>query len=143
MLSDDFVTVRKFEPSDVCQVMCLLQDVSKFLPEEDSWGGLADSFSGDKNCFACVVEMLGQIVGYGSVHFYTRLRGGASAVIEDVVVHKNYHRRGFGKKIIETLIQQSKTTGCLKVSLESNSSALGFYSKVGFTPGGSVMKNML
>ena len=143
MPSDDIVIVRRFKPSDVCQVMHLLQDVSKFLPEENSWGGLGDSLSDDKNCFACVAVVLDQIAGYGSVHFYTRLRGGVSAVIEDVVVEKKYQRRGVGKKIIETLIHQSKKAGCVKVSLESSPSALGFYSSVGFAPGSKLMKNML
>ena len=52
--------------------------------------------------------------------------------IEDVVVRKNIHGGGFGKKIVTFLAEQAKIRGCYKVILDCTEKTIGFYEKCGF-----------
>ena len=53
--------------------------------------------------------------------------------IEDIVVHKDKHGLGFGKKIIDDLVNIARNSGCYKVILNCSDKNIGFYEKVGFT----------
>ncbi len=59
--------------------------------------------------------------------------------IEDVVVQKNIHGGGFGKKIIEHLTKRATLAGCYKVILDCSTKNVGFYEKCGFIEKGREM----
>jgi ribosomal protein S18 acetylase RimI-like enzyme len=48
----------------------------------------------------------------------------------DIAVHPNYQGKGFGKKIVQNLIDQSQ--GHTKIILYANPGKEGFYYKLGF-----------
>lgn len=52
--------------------------------------------------------------------------------IEDVVVHKDKHGLGVGKKLIDELVNIAKNTNCYKVILNCSENNVGFYEKSGF-----------
>jgi glucosamine-phosphate N-acetyltransferase len=52
--------------------------------------------------------------------------------IEDVVLSKNTHGTGLGKKIVTFLSDQAKIRGCYKVILDCTQQTIGFYEKCGF-----------
>lgn len=52
--------------------------------------------------------------------------------IEDLIVHKNYRKKGLGKKIINRLIEISKNNNCYKVILNCNKHCIPFYEKLNF-----------
>ena len=55
------------------------------------------------------------------------------ALIENVVTHRNYRRRGFGKQIIDAALSAAWEAGCYKVMLLTGSSkAVPFYVACGF-----------
>ncbi|MBI9098442.1 MAG: GNAT family N-acetyltransferase [Spirochaetaceae bacterium] len=57
------------------------------------------------------------------------------SVIENVITHKNYRNRGYGKAIMEKAVEYAKACNCYKVMLMSDSSrteAHSFYKKFGF-----------
>ncbi len=57
------------------------------------------------------------------------------AVIENVVTHREYRKRGFGKIVMEKAVEHAKQKNCYKVMLLSSSSrkeAHLFYEKLGF-----------
>jgi GNAT superfamily N-acetyltransferase len=64
-------------------------------------------------------------------------RGGSSiALIENVVTHQDYRRRGIGKAIIMEAINIAKENKCYKVMLMTNAlrkEAHAFYKKIGFS----------
>jgi GNAT superfamily N-acetyltransferase len=66
-------------------------------------------------------------------------RGGRSfAIIENVVTHPSYRRRGFGTAILREAIDRAWSMNCYKVVLTTGSkreSTLCFYEKVGFKRG--------
>ena len=57
------------------------------------------------------------------------------ALIENVVTHRDYRRRGFGKVVIDKAINYAKEKDCYKIMLLSDSSrteAHRFYESLGF-----------
>jgi len=63
------------------------------------------------------------------------------AVIENVITHPDYRRRGFGIKVLEAAIQHAWQNGCYKIMLLSNNErveAHRLYEKAGFN--GSIKK---
>jgi len=63
-------------------------------------------------------------------------RGGRPyALIENVVTHAEFRKRGFGHAILTAAIDRAKTANCYKVVLTTGSkreSTLAFYEKAGF-----------
>ena len=60
---------------------------------------------------------------------------GADSHLLNITVSKNYQRKGYGKKILEKVLYQSKVLGATIVFLEvrvSNYKAIDFYEKFGF-----------
>jgi len=74
------------------------------------------------SCYICIIPNLtynGKSIGY----------------IENVIVDKNYRRKGIGKKIMEMAIEYAKINNCYKVVLQSGIKrveAHKFYEKIGF-----------
>ena len=60
---------------------------------------------------------------------------GTDSHLLNITVSKNYQRKGYGKKILEKVLYQSKVLGATIVFLEvrvSNNRAIVFYEKFGF-----------
>jgi GNAT superfamily N-acetyltransferase len=137
------VTVRAFVPEDIDVVIELLQDVSAYRPPADTVLLLAKTFAVQPNCYACVAVQDGRPIGFGSVFFLNRLRGGVSASIEDVVVAESFRGRGLGQNILSALLDAARVRGSFKVTLEASPSAEKFYCAAGFVKAGGIMKFML
>ncbi len=63
-------------------------------------------------------------------------RGGKVALLEDVIVSREYRSRGIGKRLLEGAIEHARTTGCLRISLltdEHNTDAQRLYARLGFS----------
>jgi ribosomal protein S18 acetylase RimI-like enzyme len=61
------------------------------------------------------------------------------AVIENVVTHADYRRRGFGRSVLDAALSTAWEAGCYKVMLATGSKSeatLRFYERVGFERGG-------
>lgn len=57
------------------------------------------------------------------------------AIIENVITHKNYRKRGYGSELLKCAINIAKENNCHKVLLQTRrkeKSTLEFYRKVGF-----------
>jgi GNAT superfamily N-acetyltransferase len=137
------VTIRSFEGKDIGTVIDLLQDVSAYRPSVYEMPRLAASFSTSSNSYACVAIKGDLVVGFGTVFFLSRVRGGHSAIIEDVVVAPEVRGTGVGRRIIADLLAVAQLKECFKASLETASGAEQFYKKLGFESAGKVMKIIL
>ena len=133
------VRFGEFTPEDMEAVIDLLQDVSAYRPSANESSSLANAFSSSPNCYACVATQEDKLLGFGSIFFLNRVRGGYSSIIEDVVIAANVRRNGIGRRLIETLVDVAQARGCFKVSLEAAESAEQFYELIGFKPAGKVM----
>ena len=58
--------------------------------------------------------------------------GGKVGHIEDIVVGKNYQKRGLGKRVIEILTGIAKFQSCYKVLLDCDQDVAKFYEKCGY-----------
>ncbi len=132
--------IRKFHIDDMRSVTRLLQAVSKFEPKTEDLQQLANLFLADENTYACVAASEGRVIGFGSVFLQRRIRGGCSAVIEDVVVDEDFRRQGVGARIVEELLQYARSRKCFKVTLVAADQNLHFYELLGFHEDNRAMK---
>lgn len=137
------VSIRAFEAGDLGAVVGLLQDVSIYQPSENAIDTLTAYFLNQNNSYACVAIYNDNLVGFGSVFILNRLRGGSSAIVEDLVVDGSMRGLGIGKAILNALIEFATDKGCFKVTLEASPLSEKFYYVSGFRQGGRVMKLML
>ena len=73
--------------------------------------------------------------GENLIGFSRILEDGIMCMFYDVCVHPDYQRKGIGRKIMETLIDQTKDKHYISVGLfvsEENPAATIFYEKFGF-----------
>ncbi len=137
------IKLRQFAPEDIVQVVDLLQSVSVYRPDSVQILELARLFVGHEDSYACVVVQGDRVLGFGSLFILRRIRGGRSAIIEDVVVDAELRGRGIGRLVVTDLVAQARTRGCFKVSLEASDTALAFYEACGFSFGGQAMCTLL
>ena len=137
------VSIRAFESGDMGAVIDLLQDVSMYRPASSTISTLAEKFLNQENSYGCVAIHNENPIGFGSIFILNRLRGGSSAIVEDVVVAASMRGQGVGKVVLNALTEFAASKGCFKVTLEASPLAEKFYSASGFCPSGRVMKLML
>ena len=58
--------------------------------------------------------------------------GGLVGHIEDVVVRKDYERRGIGIKLVTSLLERAKGKNCYKTILDCKDDVKQFYERIGF-----------
>ena len=87
-----------------------------------------------KNQYHYVIEHDDIIVCTASLLIEKKIIHGFKSVghIEDLVVHKNYRKRGLAKKMINKLIDISKKNNCYKVILNCDKKCISFYEKFNF-----------
>jgi N-acetylglutamate synthase-like GNAT family acetyltransferase len=79
----------------------------------------------------------GKVVARGRIYFLENDLGHNAPVgyIEDVYVEEGYRKNGYGKQIVEALIEEAKKAGCYKIigcSRYSREKVHSFYEKMGF-----------
>lgn len=122
--------LRRMEDKDLDQVMAI-EAVSFPAP----WS--RDSYRGElANQFATyyVVEENGQILGYAGVWCVFE-----EAHVTNVAVKPEARRRGWGRKLMQKLIETAMSKGAQRIYLEvrpSNLPAINLYRSLGFVPGG-------
>ena len=82
-----------------------------------------------------VIEYNNKIVGTGTLIIENKLIHNMGLVghIEDVVIHNNHRKLGYGKKIINELINICIQSSCYKIILNCNENNINFYQNCGFT----------
>jgi GNAT superfamily N-acetyltransferase len=61
--------------------------------------------------------------------------GGKVAILEDMIIHKDYRQKGLGKELLGEAIRFSKERNCLRLTLLTdfnNYTAISFYQHFGF-----------
>ena len=125
------------------QVILLLQNMSVYLPPKDSYNFIWKSFINQPNVHSVVATENEEVVGYGAVVIETKIRGGKTGHIEDIVSHPNKRNMGIGKMIINALYEIAKTNQCYKVSLQSQQHNISFYEKCEYKVSGTAMQRFI
>ena len=83
-----------------------------------------------------IAELSGRVVGMCSVQtIISTAEGGPAAILEDLVVEKEYRRKGIGKKLIEAIYQWAKYKNIQRIQLladKDNIDAIEFYKNNGW-----------
>ena len=124
-----------------------LLDLYKYLNPDDPdlkgtyyinklWGKIFN----DPNIYYFVVEADGIIVSSCTLIVIDNLTlsGRPFGLIENVVTHKEYRKRGYGTAILHKAVEVAKENTCYKVVLltgRKEESVLRFYERVGFEKG--------
>jgi len=134
------IKIIPFQISHFNELIKMLQELSNFQPNNSRLDSIYKEFISQKNIYSIVAVLENEVVGFGSIFFFKRVRGGKQGIIEDLIVSRNFRNLGIGSKILEELISEAKLQKCFKICLESNSKSEVFYFKEGFLKGGSIMK---
>ncbi len=124
------------------RVVELLQEVSVFEPDPNTFDDIWDRFSTQANLFPLVVLSSERVLGFGVLLVEQKIRGGKMGHIEDVVSDPEFRGLGIGRLVIRHLLKIASTEGCYKVALHCQQHNVGFYEKYGFKPSGSSMQKI-
>jgi glucosamine-phosphate N-acetyltransferase len=86
-------------------------------------------------------EIEKKIIGAGTIIIINKIHNNPIGQIEDVIISEKYRKNGFGKKIIEKLIDIGKNEyKCYKIILNCLEKNIKFYKNCGFINVGVEMK---
>ncbi len=99
-----------------------------------------DEIYNDKNQFYLVLEENGKIVSSCTLAIIKNLTRGLRpyGIIENVITHREYRKRGYGTKVLHKAIDIVKEKNCYKVMLLTSAkdeATLKFYESAGFKKG--------
>ena len=137
------MNIRKIESKDLEDVIKLLQDISTYEPSELMFQQIFRDFSNQIHVNGYVFIDQDEIVGFGSIVYETKIRGGMVGHIEDIVVKNQYRGKSIGKTIIRHLTLDAKKNKCYKISLVCKEHNIDFYKKFGLSVDGFSMKKIL
>lgn len=135
--------VEPVKKKDINIVFDLLQSISEFYPSEQSRKAIWKDFIKQDRYNAFTFFEGKEIIGYGCVLFEVKIRGGKMAHIEDIVVSDKHRGKGYGKAIIEYLVEFSRQNNCYKASLNCKEHNIKFYKECNFIEGGITMNKIL
>lgn len=84
-----------------------------------------------------VMKIDGKVVGMVSLlHSISTALGGKVAILEDMVMSKDFRGKGLGKELLNEAIAFAQKRGCLRLTLLTdfdNETAIRFYQSAGFS----------
>lgn len=120
--------------------------LSKYISNfklRDNCNKVYKKFISQKNNISIIACLKKKAVGYASINFNISIRGGIRAYIEDVVVEKEYRKKGIGKSLINILLKYAKKKGCYKIVLESKKKNINFYKSCGYKLNSFTMRKLI
>lgn len=94
--------IREITLLDVDFVIDMLQDISLFEPKKSVRQEIFNEFISQSNVLGFVYILEDTIVGYGSLVFETKIRGGRVGHIEDIVVNTKFRKKILDLKLFTT-----------------------------------------
>lgn len=134
--------IRKATGSDANDLKTLYFDyLTHYPPTEEQdmqlWADMLDKFEKDDNMHLLVAVEDGKAVSSVQMAIVESLTHNVRpfAVIENVVTHEDYRKKGYASALLERATEIARERGCYKVFLETGSnreSTLNFYRNNGF-----------
>jgi glucosamine-phosphate N-acetyltransferase len=137
------IKIRNIAKRDLPEVFNLLQGISIYKPLKFEYKKNYKNFGKQKNAYGLVAEIetnnKKKIIGFCSIFFYLRIRGGVVGHIEDVIINSKFRKRNIGKAMILRLISFAKIKNCYKINLVCQKKTSIFYKKMNFLKNGISM----
>ena len=113
------------------------QDI-EFEPDyENQKAGLEQIISNPSIGEILVMKIDGKVVGMVSLLYsISTALGGKVAILEDMVMAKDFRGKGLGKELLQEAIDFAQKHGCLRLTLLTdfdNEAAIRFYQSAGFS----------
>lgn len=132
-------TIRSAKPTDMKEVLGLIQELAVFENEPDAVeitkDDLVSDGFGDLPAFRCfVAEKDARIVGIALVYPRYSTWKGVALHLEDLIVTQDLRGTGIGSKLLKTVVDYAKELGVKRVSwdvLDWNEPAISFYEAKG------------
>lgn len=130
------IIIRKLQKEDLWNGFLLTLDSLRQASNIDKKTAekIFDKINSNPEHIIAVAMIEGKVVGSTTLLIETKFihNGGKVGHIEDVVVDKEYQRKGIGEKIIMYLLKYAKDQGCYKTILDCADEVKPFYEKLGF-----------
>lgn len=134
--------IRQAEEKDVMDMKDLYFNfLTKYPPKEEqdieAWKQLINEINKSERLFLLVVEEDNRVVSTVQLGIIPSLTHNmrSFAVVENVVTHENYRKKGFASMLLQEAIKIAQDKNCYKIFLETGSnreSTLNFYKENGF-----------
>lgn len=142
------MNIRLLKPTDYLQFYTLINQFRKTIFSESQFLEHLAKLE-KKDCYIYVIEEMDSsnnllvaaatlIVEDKFIYDLCKL-----AHIEDVIVDTNYRKHGYGKSIVNHLVNRAKNLGCYKITLDCADENVGFYSACQFEKRGNQMSMLL
>ena len=127
--------------TDLPELVVLLNDLFtqdiEFVPDwEKQKNGLEAILINPEIGEILVLKGDGKILGMVSLLYsVSTALGGKVAILEDMIIHQDYRKQGFGKELLGEAIRFSKERNCLRLTLLTdfnNDPAISFYQQFEF-----------
>ena len=134
--------IRQAEEKDVMDIKDLYFNfLTKYPPKEEqdieAWKQLINEINKSERLFLLLVEEDNHVVSTVQLGIIPSLTHNmrSFAVVENVVTHENYRKKGFASMLLQEAIKIAQDKNCYKIFLETGSnreSTLNFYKENGF-----------
>ncbi len=132
----DSITIRKLQKEDLSNGFLQTLDSLRITSNTDkkTIEKTFDKINSNQDQLTIVALLDGKVVGATTLLIETKFihNGGKVGHIEDVVVNKEYQKKGIGEKMITYLLRYAKEQGCYKTILDCVNDVKPFYEKLGF-----------
>ncbi len=130
------ITIRELEEKDLFNGFLESMDSLKLASNLDIEKAkeIFEKISSNSNHYVYVAILDGRVVGSTTMLIEPKFihNGGNVAHIEDVVVSKEYQRKGIGEMLMRSLLDLAKDKNCYKTILDCTDEVKPFYEKIGF-----------
>ena len=138
------ITIRKLQKDDLWNGFLFTLDSLRQASNIDKKTAekIFNKINSNPDHIVVVAVIEGKIVGSTTLLIETKFihNGGKVGHIEDVVVDKEYQRKGIGEKIITYLLRYAKDQGCYKTILDCTDEVKPFYEKLGFKQNANALR---
>ena len=142
--------MKKIAVASLCDVPVLAELLNDLFSQEHEFvpdlakqtAGLEKIISTPAIGEILVLKIDHRIVGMVSLLYsISTALGGRVATLEDMIIHKDYRRKGLGKELFQEAIDFSKKRNCLRLTLltgRNNEVAIKFYQHFGLKRSGMI-----
>ncbi|GAA4338110.1 GNAT family N-acetyltransferase [Flaviaesturariibacter amylovorans] len=132
------MSIRPGIATDIPAIHALLLEFATFQQTPEKLTVTIAQLQADHELFRCFVveNVAGRIVGFASYFFAYYSWSGKALYLDDLYVQEAFRQQGFGKALLEAVIEMAKAEQCVKVRWQVsnwNTPAIAFYRAMGAT----------
>jgi len=141
----DNIIARELNVNDYEQFLRLINDFRQTNFTEEQFKEILKNFEKDQTTKIFVIEKDSNLIATATLIIEQKFIYNLSklAHIEDVCVKKEMRKQGYGKLIINKIIDEAKKIGCYKITLDCSNENISFYKLSNFAVRGNQMSQLI